>query len=73
MFAKEDLCSTEGTGAAHRIFLTESPETRLTEHVATRIHPERLVEDVKTHGTQQILIDLGQFRLSLKKFLNMTS
>lgn len=72
MFAKKDLCSTEGTGAAHRVLLPESPETRLTEHVATRINPERLVEDVKTHGAEQILIDLGQFRLSLKKLLNKT-
>ena len=71
MFAKEDLCSTEGTGAAHRVFLTESPETRLTEHMATRVNLEGLVEDVETHGAEQILMDLGQFRLSLKKRLNI--
>ena len=72
MFAKEDLCSTEWTGAVHRILLTQSPETRLAEHVATGIHLEWLVQDVKTHGAQQVLIDLGQFRLSLKKLLIKT-
>ena len=73
MFAKEDLCSTEWTGAVHGILLTEPPETRLAEHVATGIHLEGLVQDVKTHGAQQVLIDLGKFRLSLKKLLTLLS
>ena len=72
MFAKEDLCSTEWTGAVHRVLLAQPPETRLAEHVATGIHLEWLVQDVKTHGAQQVLIDLGQFRLSLKKLLIKT-
>ena len=69
MFAKEDLLSAERTGAVHRVLLTQPPETRLTEHMATRVHLEGLVEDVKTHGAEQVLMDLGQFRLSLKKLL----
>ena len=69
MFAKEDLLSAERTGAVHRVLLTQPPETRLTEHMATRVHLEGLVEDVETHGAQQVLMDLGQFRLSLKKLL----
>ena len=69
MFAKEDLLSAEWTGAVHRALLTQPPETRLTEHMATRVHLEGLVEDVKTHGAEKVLMDLGQFRLSLKKLL----
>ena len=71
MFAKEDLLSAERTGAVHRVLLTKPPETRLTEHMATRVNLEGLVEDVETHGAEQILMDLGKFRLSLKKRLNI--
>lgn len=39
--------------------------------MATRVNLEGLVEDVETHGAEQILMDLGQFRLSLKKRLNI--
>ena len=59
------------TAAVHRVLLTKPPETRLTEHMATRVNLEGLVEDVETHGAEQILMDLGQFRLSLKKRLNI--
>ena len=69
MFAKEDFLSTERTGAVHRVLLTQPPETRLAEHMATRVHLEGLVEDVETHGAEQVLMDFGQLRLSLKKLL----
>ena len=49
--------------------LAQPPETGLTEDVATGVHLEGFVEDVKTHGTDEILVDLGELRLGLQQLL----
>ena len=49
--------------------LAQSPETGLTEDVAAGVHLEGFVEDVKTHGTDEILVDLGELRLGLQQLL----
>ena len=49
--------------------LAQPPETGLTEDVAAGVNLEGFVEDVKTHRTDEILVDLGELRLGLQQLL----
>ena len=71
MFTKENLSSTERTGAVHGILLTQPSETRFTEYVATRIHLERFMKHVETNWTNKIVIYLGQLWFTIQKFLEL--
>ena len=69
VFTKEYFCSAHGTRAVHGILLAQPPETRLTEHVATRIHLEGFMEHVETDGADKVITQLGQLRLSIQQLL----
>ena len=69
MFTEPDLGPAERTAAVHRVLLAESPEAGLAEHVTAGVNLEGLVEQVETDGTDQVIVQLGQLRLSFQQLL----